>query len=544
MLDSSINKLAKDNKLNTFYSKQLKTLFGTTGKKGYIRKGADAYVDFVGKVEYASRMGEFQLAKRAGFDNVGAAFAGREVTTDFGMRGSSAILNSMSRNVMFLNASMQGMYRGARVLYEGSPADRAKAASVLMAIVVAPEVYSYYLNKDNEEYQALPDVVKQLNHVIPLGFEKVDKFGNPVARDFFTMPKPYDFGVFGNIAHALVKGIDENSTTVSGKYLAQSLSLLMPVNFIGFVPIVNTAMEPVIELMMNQDAFTGNSVRKYYDSVKINDLRIKGGTKEISVQVSNLTKFLAASVIPGSDEKVIQGISPITIDFLINAYAVGILSYGVDLMEMGANTLGGDEKFGARPTPREDEVKLFSGAIKGPMSIFKNVFTVKTPLKSTKYYQIYNEIKREAKLKSSINFDNLGADGARIFKEMEENIRKRMEDGKSPIPKEVSVWESVNASFLKVTDTKLREINKYINDVPFVNLKAEAESFGMSEGDYKRMEIDNAIKARNDLLKGVINDLANMDVEYVFENILGGKTYVSPKQRDEHTNFLKKVLGL
>ena len=165
---------------------------------------------------------------------------------------------------MFLNASMQGMYRGARVLYEGSPADRAKAASVLMAIVVAPEVYSYYLNKDNEEYQALPDVVKQLNHVIPLGFEKVDKFGNPVARDFFTMPKPYDFGVFGNIAHALVKGIDENSTTVSGKYLAQSLSLLMPVNFIGPIPIVNTFMEPILELMMNQDAFTGNSIRKYY----------------------------------------------------------------------------------------------------------------------------------------------------------------------------------------------------------------------------------------------------------------------------------------
>ena len=489
-------------------------------------------------------MGEFQLAKKAGFDNVAAAFAGREVTTDFGMRGSSAILNSMSRNVMFLNASMQGMYRGARVLYEGTPADRAKAASVLMAIVVAPEIYSYLLNKDNEEYQALPDVVKQLNHVIPFGFEKVDKWGNPIPRDFFTMPKPYDFGVFGNIAHGLIKGIDENSTTVSGKYLWQSLSLLMPVNFIGFVPMVNTFMEPVLELMMNQDAFTGNSIRKYYDSVKINDLRLKGGTKEISVQVSNLTKFLAASVIPGSDEKVIQGISPITIDFLINAYAVGILSYGVDLMEMGANTLGGDEKFGARPTPREDEVKLFSGAIKGPMSIFKNVFTVKTPLKSTKYYQIYNEIKREAKLKSSINFDNLGADGARIFKEMEENIRKRMEAGKSPIPKEVSVWESVNASFLKSTDIKLREINKYINDVPFVNLKAEAESFGMSEGDYKRMEIDNAIKARNDLLKGVINDLADMDVEYVFENILGGKTYVNPNQRDKQTNFLKRVLGL
>ena len=42
---------------------------------------------------------------------------------------------------------MQGMYRGARVLYEGTPADRAKAAAVVTALVVAPEVYFYYLNK-------------------------------------------------------------------------------------------------------------------------------------------------------------------------------------------------------------------------------------------------------------------------------------------------------------------------------------------------------------------------------------------------------------
>ena len=71
-----------------------------------------------------------------------------------------------------------------------------------------------------------PDVIKQLNHVVPMGFEGVDKWGNPIPRDFFTMPKPYDFGIFGNIFHALLKGIDENSTTVGGKYLWQSLSLL------------------------------------------------------------------------------------------------------------------------------------------------------------------------------------------------------------------------------------------------------------------------------------------------------------------------------
>ena len=32
-----------------------------------------------------------------------------------------------------------------------------------------------------------------------------------------------------------------------------------------------------------------------------------------------------------------------------------------------------------------------------------------------------------------------------------------------------------------------------------------------------------------------------MDVEYVFENILGGKTYVSPKQRMSILTFLKGI---
>jgi hypothetical protein len=294
-------------------------------------------------------------------------------------------------------------------------------------------------------------------------------------------------------------------------------------------------MEPIIELVMNQDAFTGNSIRKYYDSVKINDLRLKGGTKEISVQVSNLTKFLKESVIPGSDDKVIQGIDPITIDFLINAYAVGILSYGVDLLEMGANTIGG-EKFGDRPTLREGDINIW----KDPMSVFKNVFTVKTPLKSTKYYQIYNEIKKEAKLKTSLDFSKLKPeDGIRVWTNIEENVRKRMEEGKSAIPKETSIWQMVNASFLTVTDKKLREINKHINNIPFMKLADQASLNGMSEGDYKRMLIEQNIQARNDLLESVINTLADMDVEYVFENIIGGKTYVSPNQRDKKT-FLKR----
>jgi hypothetical protein len=532
LLDTSINKLIVTNKLTPFYSNQIKQLFGTKGKTGFLGRGAQTYKDFVSKVEYASRMGEFQLAKKAGFDNLAASFAGREVTTDFGMRGSSAILNAMSRNLMFFNASLQGMYRGSRVLFEGTTQERAKAGTVLFALVALPEMGLYFLNKDNKTYEAIPDVHKQLNHLIPVDFEGVDENGRPIATKYFALPKPYDFGIAGNITHALLKGIDENSSNIGFKYAVQSLSLLMPMNFIGFVPMANTAMEPILEMLINEDAFSGVQIRRQYDALTLSDLRLKNNTREIVVQVSNLTKFLKESVIPGAEDKVIEGtifgLGPIEIDFLVNAYAVGMLKYGVDILDQGVYYLTGYKKYGQQPALSDNEENI----ARDPLSIFKRSFTINTPLKNTKYYQIYTELQREAKKMTSINYDNLSLDeGARIFFTVTDNVRKRLEADKSPIPKEVLIWDQINAGFLKVASKQLKEINKYIRDIPFLPLSNQAAANNMSEADFKRKLIDQNLKARNELLEATINGIADLDVPYIFENIIGGKTYVSPKQR-------------
>ena len=532
LLDTSINKLIATNKLTPFYANQVKQLFvGTKGKSAVLGRGWETYKTFVSKVEYASRLGEFQLAKRAGFSNLGASFAGREVTTDFGMRGSSTILNAMSRNLMFFNASMQGLYRGSRVLFEGTPQERAKAGAVIFALVALPEMSLYFLNKDNKTYEAIPDVHKQLNHLIPIDFEGVDERGKPIATTYFALPKPYDFGIFGNITHALMKGLDENSTNIGFKYALQSLSLLMPMNFIGPVPMANTAMEPILEMLLNEDAFSGAQIRRQYDALTLSDLRLKNNTREISVQISNLSKLLAEMVIPGSDDKVIQGLDPIAIDFIVNAYAVGMLKYGVDILDQGVYYLTGYKKYGEQPALSDNEENI----ARDPLSIFKRSFTINTPLKNTKYYQIYTELQREAKKMTSINYNNLSLDdGARIFFNITENIKKRMDEKGSPIPEEAIIWDQINASFLKVTDKKLKEINKYIRDIPFLPLANQAAANGMSEADFKRKLIDDSLKARNDLLEKTINAIANLDVPHIFENIIGGKTYVSPKQRREN----------
>ena len=49
------------------------------------------YADFVSRIEYATRLGEYKLAKAAGLSDVAASFLGREVATDFGMKGSNRL---------------------------------------------------------------------------------------------------------------------------------------------------------------------------------------------------------------------------------------------------------------------------------------------------------------------------------------------------------------------------------------------------------------------------------------------------------------------
>jgi hypothetical protein len=532
-IDQSPTRLIRAGKLDDFYNSQLKKMFGTSSKPGWIGRGAEAYKNFVSRTEYASRMGEFQLAKQAGFDDLGASFAGREVTTDFGMRGSSAILNSMARNTMFLNASMQGMYRGGRVLFEGTHTERAKAVGVISALVILPEASLYYLNRDNEEYNEISDIHKQLNHLIPINF-KTDDRGNPVGTDFAAIPKPYDFGIFGNITHALLKGIDTRSTAISRKYLAQSIAVLSPVNWIGYIPATNTALEPILELMMNKDAFTGADVYRQYDELKMSDLRLKTHTREISVQVHNLTQFLKESMIPGSDDKFVEGTDPVTIDFLVNAYTVGIYKYGVDALDELVYLATGQKKYGEKPTLRTDEENIAMD----PLSIFKKAFVIKSPLKSTQYYKIYTELVKEAKKVSTADISKYSPEkGMRVWKNLEEKVRERMKDGKSPVPKEVSIYKMVNANYLNVVDKKLKLINQHINNIPFIESSKVAARLGMSEGDYKRMKIDEALKARNELLKTVINKLANMDIPYIFEDTLGSKTHVTKEQKGKGVFF-------
>jgi len=93
------SRLNADTTLTNYYTSYLSKMFGPARK--FSTFGWRQYKNLVQSAEYATRLGEYQLARSAGFSEIGAAFAGREVATDFGMRGSNALLNAINRNTMF-----------------------------------------------------------------------------------------------------------------------------------------------------------------------------------------------------------------------------------------------------------------------------------------------------------------------------------------------------------------------------------------------------------------------------------------------------------
>ena len=61
------------------------------------------------------------------------------------------------------------------------------------------------------------------------------------------MPKPYDLGVFGNIITGLVDGMYKKSDGVAKKYVAESISQIVP-----GMPIP-AGFRPFIEMMANKN---------------------------------------------------------------------------------------------------------------------------------------------------------------------------------------------------------------------------------------------------------------------------------------------------
>ena len=473
------------------------------------------YKKLVQSAEYATRMGEYSLAKAAGFSDIGAAFAGREVATDFGMRGSSKLLNFFNRNTMFFNASIQGLYRTSRAFFE----QPIRAAGITAATIVAPSVGLYYLNSQYEEYAKVPDRIKQLNYLIPNFITTKD--GKQILdpkQPFHAIPKPYDLGIFANIAEGLLDGMNKKSDGVTKKYIAGSFAQISP-----GLPIPALA-RPWLEMIFNTNLYSGSPVAGLYELQRLDELQARPTTRDIAKRLSTLTGNFQAFITRRKEGTVKQPLfTPIEVDYLIGAYFTGLAQYPFDILEQAdlskVPVLSQTQKIlrgkrgpleGEKPEKRVDEADFSS--FKNAVSIVTRRFKVGGPIKNSKFHTEFSAIINRAKQLKQIDIDQVDLERSSesriigLFGRIFDNIEK----GDPAIEPEIMAFSSISP-ILKDTALLLRNSRKERNNIASGPLDAKT----------KRELIDILIAQENLLLKTTIELLADMEIEYIFDKTWG-----------------------
>ena len=458
----------------------------------FLSKGARGYIELVGRVEYASRLAQYNLAKKSGFSEVGAAFAGREVSTDFGMRGTSKVLDNFTSVTMFLNAGLQGFYRGARILKENP----VKAATAITTTIVLPEVALWSLNNGRPEWEELPDEIKQLNYTIPIFKDDIGDNthlhgdGTKKIDYFFLVPKPYDFGIFANIATAILEGFRKNSPPVAFEYAKESLLRILPGWNEGTGVVLPTLVNPWVNLSMNTN-WLGDPIVpiNMQDIAQVDkNLVFKTNTRETAKKVAEYYNKIM--------EKFGAGVTPITIDYIMNSYFTGMLSYPLDIAD---SIVYDEDTFGERPDERTDRADL----VRKPWTIVTRRFNANTPVKNSKnlqkLYEIYNKGQAYKAAESSKlnNYETL----LKILgtEEQELTTEKAQE-------------------YIEVSDS-LYNIMQSLKDLRDSRIQISLDKYLSAEE--KRIQIDEIIEEENIIARAALYWIYESDLPNIQKNVFG-----------------------
>ena len=483
------------------------------------------YGQLVNRVEYASRLGEFNLAKKAGMSDRVAAFGSREISTDFGMHGSSVGLNAYNRVTMFFQAGLNGFYRGVLRRPFENPG---KFAAGVAATVVVPELIFWTLANETPEYQELSEDIKLLHYTIPVYMEDQpdgshlrtmpDGSTQRKIKHFLLIPKPYDLGAFANIARGIVEGVQEGNPALIVQYFFASIAKVFP----GLVK--PTLLSPVIDLYMNKN-YKDNQIIPYYKSKGLfRDSMVNSNTRPTAIKLAGFIN----EMYDAADSSVFSdtGVSPLTIDYLINNYFVGLAQFAPDIADA---KFSWDEKtYGPMPEKRVDENDIINNIF----SIITRRFISKaTPTKFSENVSLIYTLKAKAQ-KITLNKNNASNNLIEIARNSGIDVDKladeRVFDAERALPLLTDAIKTIQ---------ELRELRESVKFKKF-------DSNGIELTAEKKLELMEKYKAQeNQLAFNVLKDIKEFKDPTFFVNYFGTKTYREYNKKNIKTRSIQKVFG-
>lgn len=256
--------------------------------------------------EMATRLAEFDNARK-GYTGVSnrlfgkdrkpltareAALESRDITLDFSRRGSHT--KKANQVIAFFNATIQGADKMARAFKEDPRGMTVKT----MLYITLPSVLLWYMNKDDERYQELPQWEKDTFWIIP------------GKENMYRVPKPFEAGVlFGTSFERMLQYFDDaknNRKSVGFKGFGDRVvDSLAP----SFMP---TAMIPVVEAMTNYSLFRQRNIIPQSQENLPAHLQYGANTSEVA-------KFVGDKI----------NVSPYIVDNTIRGYGGGLAGLGL-----------------------------------------------------------------------------------------------------------------------------------------------------------------------------------------------------------------------
>ena len=342
-------------KLERFYGKRginYRAVIDTPAKLLYaVETVADAF-------EMSTRLGEYRRAKSAGAHPRHAAYSGREVSTDFAMRGDSEVLGFFYDTVIFLKAGINGMDR----LYRGFAHDEnRRQIATRTALLALASMALYAINRDNELYDKLEDWDKDVHwHFFIPRAGSSDKSAPEERYHHFRYPKLWEIGAVSSMAERTLEG----AINAEPKKLGQDLLRIVLDQFkLDYVP---QAIRPLYEQYLNKSRFTGAPIEtstmqqlapfarsKTYTARVLKDMGLKSRRLPRELQIS-----------PARTEALLRG--------YLNTWAM----YGLALADAAL--------YDDKPEMRTDDYPVLKR------------FYAKSPMKRTRFETRFYEMFREA----------------------------------------------------------------------------------------------------------------------------------------------------
>lgn len=260
--------------------------------------------------EMATRLAEYDNARK-GYTGVGnrlfgkdrnpvsareAALESRDITLDFSRRGTN--IKKANQVIAFFNATIQGADKMARAFKEDPRGMTVKT----MLYITLPSVMLWYMNKDDERYQELPQWEKDTFWIIP------------GKENMYRIPKPFEAGVlYGTAFERMLQYMDDaknNRKGVGFKGFGERVfDSLAP----SFMP---TAMIPIVEATTNYSLFRQRNIIPQSQENLPARLQYGANTSEVA-------KFVGNKI----------DVSPYILDNTIRGYGGGLAGLGLNAVD-------------------------------------------------------------------------------------------------------------------------------------------------------------------------------------------------------------------